>query len=257
MSVYLNALESKLFNICLTRSSSPNNKSGVFSSTYNSKSIDYTQYLDKDGLNGVRIGICRMFLENADKEKTEILESIIPVLKENGAECIELPEHDLSSGSKFAPILKYEFKCGINNYLSSLNSQSNVPKTLQEIILFNQNNSKEALKYGQSMLIDAQNNTSGTLTEPEYINVILEREEIIRGFDSIFTENKIDVIFSLAGTGLPALTGFPSMTIPVGMTKDNLPLGSFWIARRYDEAMLLKVMYAVEQILGLCLKPKL
>jgi len=36
---------------------------------------DYTQYLDKNGLDGVCIGISRMYLENADKEKTDILES--------------------------------------------------------------------------------------------------------------------------------------------------------------------------------------
>lgn len=223
--------------------------------TSSSQQMDYMKYLDKNGLKKARIGISRMFLENANEEQLAIMENAISVMRENGAKCIELPEHDLSSGSKFAPIMKYEFKCGINNYLASLANKGNVPKTLQEIILYNQNNAKEALKYGQNTLINAQIHASGALTEPEYINVMLEREEIIHGFDSIFLENKVDVIFSLAGTGLPALTGFPSMTIPIGMTKDNLPFGSFWIARRHDETALLKVAYAVEQILGLDLKP--
>ena len=223
--------------------------------TFNSKQTNYTQYLDKDGLKGVCIGISRMFVENANEEKTAILENIIPIMQKHGADCIELPAHELTSGDKFGAIMSNEFKCGINNYLASLNSIS-VPKNLQEIILFNQNHAKEALKYGQSTLINVQNNTSGTLTEPDYINAILKREEIIKGFDSIFTDNKVDVIFALAGTGLPAFTGFPSMTIPVGMTKNNMPMGSYWIARRYDEATLLKVTYAVEQLLGLCLKPE-
>jgi amidase len=221
--------------------------------TFNSKQTDYTQYLDKDGLNGARIGISRMFLENVDEE-TEVLESIIPIMKKYGADCVELPPHELTSGDKFKTIMSYEFKSGINNYLASMGN-SNIPKNLQEIILFNQNHASEALKYGQSTLINAQNNTSGTLTEPDYINAILKREEIVKGFDSIFTENKVDVIFALAGTGLPAFTGFPSMTIPVGMSKDNLPLSSFWIARRFGEASLIRVAYAIEQILNARLNP--
>jgi amidase len=216
--------------------------------TIKSKKIDYTQYLDKNGLNGTRIGISRMFTENSDKEYLELMENILVIMRKHGAECVELPAHGLQSGDKFGTIMKNEFKCGINNYLKSLNN-GNVPKNLQEIILFNQNN-REVLKYGQSKLIDAQNNTSGTLTEFDYINTILEREKIIQGFDSIFTDNKVDVIFCLSGTGLPALTGFPSMTLPVGLGNDNLPLGTFWTARRFHEASLIRVTYALEQILN-------
>jgi Asp-tRNA(Asn)/Glu-tRNA(Gln) amidotransferase A subunit family amidase len=36
----------------------------------------------------------------------------------------------------------------------------------------------------------------------------------------------------------------------VGTTKDNLSLGSFWAARRYDEKSLIRVTYALEQILN-------
>lgn len=224
------------------------------SATYNSKRINYIQYLEKNGLEGVHIGISRMFIEEADKEKLAILENIIKILCDNGAICKELPEHSLRSGENFGAIMKYEFKCGINHYLN-LYGNDNSPKTLQEIILYNQNHAEKALKYGQSILIDAQNNASGNLTEPEYINALIKREELIHGFESVFTKNEVDIIFSLAGTGLPAMTGFPSMTIPVGKTKDNLPLGSFWIARRYDEKTLLRITYALEQILNTRFNP--
>jgi len=217
--------------------------------TFQSKQTDYTQYLDRDGLNGARIGIQCTFTENSDKEYLGLMENIICVMKEHGADCVELPVHELQSGDKFGAITKNEFKCGLNNYLASMNSR-NIPKNLHEIILYNQNHSREALKYGQSVLTDAQNNASGNLTEPEYINTIAEREETIRGFDGIFTDNKIDVMFCLAGTGLPAFTGFPSMTIPVEMGKDNLPVGVYWTARRFHEAALIRVTYALEQIIN-------
>ena len=129
-------------------------------------------------------------------------------------------------------------------------NNNKIPKNLQEIVLYNQNHAKEALKYGQSSLTDAQNNSSGTLTEPEYIKAILAREEVIREYDKIYLENEVDIIFDLAGSDLPPFTGFPCITIPVGTTKDNLSLGSSWAARRFDEASLLRVTYALEQILN-------
>ena len=210
---------------------------------------DYTQYLDKNGLDGARIGISRMYLENADKEKTAILENLIPMLEKHGAECVEIPAHRFEFSEKFGANMKYEFKCGINNYLASMNN-GRIPKNLQEIISYNQNHAEEALKYGQGNLLECQNNTSGNLTEPEYLNAILAREEVIREYDKIYVENKVKVIFDLAGSGLPPFTGFPCMTIPIGTTKDNLPLGSSWAARRQDEATLVRVTYAIEQISG-------
>jgi hypothetical protein len=38
---------------------------------------------------------------------------------------------------------------------------------------------------------------------------------------------------------------------------DKLPMDSYWIARRFDEATLLKVTNAAEQLLGIHLTPKL
>ena len=219
---------------------------------------DYTQYLDKNGLEGARIGITRAS-ENLSQEYYDVLENTITVMRQHGAECFHIPEPSpelkdaLSTvGDTIISIMKHEFKNGINHYLASIGNENTI-KTLQDIILFNQNHSKEALKFGQNILINAQNDTSGNLTEPEYINAILSRENMIRLFDKIFIDNEIDVIYAIeigVESGIPPLTGFPSMTIPIGTGSDNIPLGSYWIARRYDEKSLIRVTYAMEQILN-------
>jgi Asp-tRNA(Asn)/Glu-tRNA(Gln) amidotransferase A subunit family amidase len=36
------------------------------------------------------------------------------------------------------------------------------------------------------------------------------------------------------------------MTVPIGKREDGLPYGSYWIARRFDEAALIRVCGAVE-----------
>ena len=120
--------------------------------------------------------------------------------------------------------------------------------------MFNQSHAKETLKYGQNRLTEEQIDVSGALTEPYYINTLLLREKLIRLYDNIFTDNKIDVIYNINevadGLGATEISGFPSMTLPTGIGSDNLPMGSLWIARRYDEKSLFRVTFALEQILN-------
>jgi Asp-tRNA(Asn)/Glu-tRNA(Gln) amidotransferase A subunit family amidase len=45
------------------------------------------------------------------------------------------------------------------------------------------------------------------------------------------------------------ITGFPSMSIPIGSQVNRIPIGAYWIARRYDEITLLRITYAAETLL--------
>jgi len=46
---------------------------------------------------------------------------------------------------------------------------------------------------------------------------------------------------------LSPILGFPAMTVPAGFTTDGLPVGIEFMARPFDEAMLLRLGYAYEQ----------
>ena len=48
--------------------------------------------------------------------------------------------------------------------------------SLQEIIQFNQRHASQTLRYGQPMLLLAQNERSGTLTEPQYLEALGNRD---------------------------------------------------------------------------------
>ena len=39
------------------------------------------------------------------------------------------------------------------------------------------------------------------------------------------------------------------MSVPLGADEDEMPFGSYWIARRYDEATLLRMAFAAETLL--------
>ena len=216
--------------------------------------VDYTKYLDPDGLKGVRIGINRSQKLNEfilSEEEKAIFDNLLKVVSDAGA--ILVDNVDIDSNFEAGHIMRNEFKACINYYLSTLNGSTSM-KTLKDIIEYNQAHAAAALKYGQDKLIDAENKTSGTLTEPEYLNALTEREKDIVRLDKLFDDNKIDVMLCEVMTNISSFTGFPGMTIPIGQKQDKIPVGSFWIARRFDEAALFKVTYALEQILNINLK---
>jgi len=163
---------------------------------------------------------------------------------------------NIDSNFGIGKIMHNEFKSCINHYLSTLGESSKM-KTLKNIVEYNQANAAAALKYGQSILLDAENNTSGAMIEPEYIEALLERERSIAELDELFDDNNIDIMLCETFTNIAPFTGFPSISVPIGQGADNIPMGSYWIARRFDEATLIKVAYATEQALGLHLRPSL
>jgi amidase len=219
--------------------------------------VDYTRYLSKDGLKGARIGINRsQKLEDftLSEEEKAAFDHLCKSLADAGA--ILVDNTNIDSNFAIGKIMRQEFKACMNYYLSTLQGSSKM-NTLKDIILYNEINSSVALKYGQSILVDAENNTSGTMMEPEYIEALEERERTIAELDRLFNENDIDIMLCETFTNIAPFTGFPSMTIPIGQKNNKIPLGSYWIARRFDEATLFKVTYAAEQLLGIHLAPEL
>lgn len=219
--------------------------------------VDYTQYLSKDGLKGARIGVNRSqklkdFI--LSEEGKTAFDHLCKSLEDAGAVLVD--NVNIDSDFSIGKIMRHEFKACMNYYLSTLQGSSKM-KTLKDIIEYNQTNYSVALKYGQSILIDVENNTSGTMTEPEYIEALEERESTIAELDRLFDEHNIDIMLCETFTNIAPFTGFPSMTIPIGQRMDKLPIDSYWIARRFDETTLLKITYAAEQLLGIHLTPEL
>jgi amidase len=227
---------------------------------------DYTKCLDPRGLSGLRIGINRAGKRFGDdaaiseqakmeaEDEKAAFDNLLRVLSESGAQLSDNVNYDPEF--KAVNIMHYEFKACMGYYLSAFGGKSKM-HTLNDIILYNQANAATALKYGQGRLLQSENKASGTFAEPEYIGALLERERIITELEKLFCDNNLDIMLCENFNGLAPYTGFPAMTIPIGQRRDSLPIGSYWMARRYGEATLIKATYAAEQKLGLRLKPVL
>lgn len=208
--------------------------------------IDYTKYLKKDSLKGARIAINRAHYNELPEANKIAFNEMIQVLKNADAVLIEGLE--INETKQIFHIMKYEFKRNINHYLSSLGSNSKM-KSLKDIIQYNLKNRKEGLKYSQKLLEDCENNTSGRMIEQEYLDAILERENAIKELDNIFEKYKLDLIYFANYTSLGPNCGFPTMTIPIGIGENNIPIGAYLLAQRYQEKNLIRIGYALEQII--------
>ena len=207
--------------------------------------IDYTKYLDKDSLKNSCIAIDRSHYNELTDLRRKAFDDMVNTIKESGAKIIE--GLDIKQTNYIFYLMKYEFKRNINHYLSSLGNNSKM-KTLKDIINFNRLHDRQTLKYGQKLLELCEHSTSGRMNEPEYLKGLVERDEAIKRIDALFEKHKIDLIYFASYTSLGPHCGYPTMTIPIGLDEDKIPIGAYLLAPKYKEENLIKIGYALEQI---------
>jgi len=225
---------------------------------------DYTKFLDKDGLKGMRLGVARKYFgfnDQVDKLMSERLED----LKRLGA--ILIDPADIPTSGKFdaseLEVLLYEFKADLNKYLAGLGTSP--VRSLKEVIDFNEKNrDKEMPYFGQDLFIKAQ--AKGPLTSQQYIQALRKNHLLTRtqGIDFVMKQNHLDAL--IAPTGGPAwptdlvngdhftggyssasaVAGYPHITIPAGYVF-GMPVGMSFFAGAYSEPKLIKMAYAFEQ----------
>jgi amidase len=224
---------------------------------------NYTQFLDKEGLQGKRIGVMRSsfgFHEKVDK----IMEDAIAILEQAGAIIIDPVEistrHEY--GNSGYQVLLYEFKDGVNKYLASANAKV---KTLAEVIAFNKEHADESMPYFEQEILE-EAEEKGDLNSKEYKDALTKVLSLSRekGIDATLAEHNIDAI--IAPTGGPswpidvingdhfgggsssaaARAGYPNITVPAGYIF-GLPVGMSFFTGAYKEPELIAMAYAFEQ----------
>jgi len=221
--------------------------------------MDYSKYLTGDNLQGIRIGLnLTKELESLKDDPDAIanFESLCQTLKSAGAVLIDNLDMDPKFGVRMT-IMQHEFKACMNHYLRGRITRSKQMRCLEDIIQYNQSNAAIALKYGQTLLTDAQNKVSGNLTEPAYLEALAKREKSIIEMDCLFEANNLDVLLGDHFVYIAPYTGHPSMTIPTGQRKEcKMPLHASLTARRQDEGKMLQVAYIMEKLLGVSIQPE-
>lgn len=203
---------------------------------------DYLQFVNSD-ISGKRIGIRKEKSEKLNKSEKILFNEAVDILKSKGAEIVEVkfdyPTYDNT-------VMMYEFKAGIDYYLSTVRGCTDI-KNLDDIVEFNKKNSRQCLKYGQKLLRMAQR-TSGTLTESEYIKARIRDMRTSRqnGIDAVMDKFNLDVIMTTEISSIVAAAGYPCITVPAEVPKDNVPLSILFVGKAFSEPTLISVASAYE-----------
>lgn len=221
---------------------------------------DYRPFLDRNGLQGARIGIVRShYLAKYDEEEQALYNTAVELLQQAGASVVDPVTIPSEKADWNNLVLIYEFKSGLNAYLKTLPASFPL-RTLRDVLKWNQDHAEQALRYGQ-VLFERAEQTSGTLTEPEYIAQRLYDLEMsrVKGIDAVLREHKLDCLLfpHSEGAGIAARAGYPSVSVPAGYTACGKPFGVMFTGPAFSEPTLIKLAYAFEQASRLRVPPAL
>ncbi len=235
---------------------------------------DYVAALDVHALRGKRLGVMR-FEAGFHPETDAVFAHALLVLQRAGATLVEI---DALPGAKaIGPaertVLLTELKAGLNAYLASTPPAVKT-RTLADLIAFNLAHADRELGlFGQDSFEQAE--ATGGLDDPAYqaaraLSLKLAGTE---GIDWMLAQYKVDALVApteapawvvdtvngdhfLGNTStLPAVAGYPHLTVPMGMVF-GLPVGLSLVGPAWSEARLLGFGFAFEQAVGFFPRPK-
>lgn len=237
------------------------------------KKIDYSASLVKGGLKGTRIGVARTlfgFHEDVDAA----LEKALNILKEQGAELIELTDyrHPREASRAAYQVMQFEFKAGLNKYLAGM-SENVAVRSLSDIIEFNKTNADTAMPFFKQEILE-MSNEKGDLDTSEYLEALKTMKQLAGpdGIDKIMNEFNLDAIAAPTGSAAwtvdlingdnfhggssspAANAGYPNITIPAGFIH-GLPIGMSFFGRAFSEKKLIHICYDFEQASMIRKKP--
>lgn len=225
---------------------------------------DYLEALDVNALKGARIGVVRE-LAGFHRGVDERFEAAIAALRAAGAEIVDnvgLPTRGEASRNELT-VLVHEFRDDLNAYLAT---RTGMPvKTIDEVIAFNKLNRDSTLRwFGQQWMEQAS--ASGGTDTPAYLRARDDARRLAgpEGIDAAMAAHELDALIgpstgpawpvdwvngdspSGGSSGMAAVAGYPSITVPMGQVH-GLPVGLTLFGARFSEAKLIGYAYAFEQ----------
>ena len=214
-------------------------------------------------LKGKRLGVILPPPDETPPASEPVLQHALGILRAQGAEIVEIRDFVRPPGApdEEGTVLKFELKHDMNAYLQSLPGAG--PKTLADLIAFNAGSPRELAIFDQDYFEAAQ--AKGDLTDPAYIQA---RDDLVAStralLDKTLAQYHLDALIRATedmvfrvdvvkgdndGPGasfLPAASGYPHLTVPMGFVKD-LPVGLSFIGPAWSEARLLSMGAAFER----------
>jgi amidase len=231
---------------------------------------DYTQFLDKNALQGARIGVWRegTYDPTVSPEVDTIMNATVATLEAQGATIVDPARIQIEPayGPEFTALL-CEFKDDVASYLAA-HTTAAYPKTLHDLIDFN-NAHPELEGPWNSVIFDLAQATGGRADPDCQAARAFATSTAQAAIDDLMAANDLDAIIgptngpawvtdpvngdlggdfsTFVGSSSPsAISGYASITVPAGYV-GPLPVGVSFIGGRWDEPTLISLAYAFEQ----------
>ncbi len=243
--------------------------------------VDFTKYLDRQAINGKRIGVVRT-LFGGDPEIDAMAEEALKVIESLGGILVDVELSDdfiaryLGEGSRYIRrTADYRFRRDWETYLETL---PGAPKTVAEFIEIYENVvNKSNLPVRESVLRLLRTSLQHSTEEEAYQNLVNEvLPKATEDKLEIFNSNDLDVlvfpyetrfasvisnpVYSLedpdfvdSDVPVPSTLagynsiGFPCIVVPMGHGSQGLPMALAFFGKPYDDGPVLAYAYAYEQ----------
>ncbi len=239
------------------------------------QAIDYAKGLDAGALKGARLGVPRAGFFGVSRRVDALMVTALAKLTELGAILVDPAE--LKAPPELGPaeleVLLTELKAQLTAYLNKRGPDTKI-RSLADAIAFDKANAEREMRaFGQENFEAAQG--KGSLTDKAYLDarakcVKIAREQLL---DKVMADHKLDGFVaatngpawmidpingdagSLSCSTLPAVAGYPHVTVPAGDI-GGLPVGLSFFGAPYTEQKLIGYAYAYEQATKLRKRPR-
>jgi amidase len=213
---------------------------------------DFTKNLNKNALQGARIGVVASQVPAAGTDNLTLWNAAAVALTQLGATLVPVTLDTSSSIPGGSTVLSYEFKRDLNIYLSRLPGSAPM-KMLADIIAYNDAHAQVALKFGQVLALasQAKDITPGSADTVKYLADRAQDLADSKGrIDALMSASNLTaLLFANSGSAsIGAKADYPSISIPAGYQASNLrPFNIAFLGQAWSEPTLIGYAYAYEQ----------
>lgn len=227
---------------------------------------DYTQFLDPNALEGAVIGRDVRFFDYSyygsgipgDELTVGFAENALMVMESLGATVIDVDTGDVFAYTSDESLaLFYEFRAQIADYLATL-THTNM-RTLADLIAFNDAHCVQEMPYYDQDVFLASEMFPGYPNDPAYIAARTHARTAARsGIDDVINNMGVDAIVAphLTNSTGPAVSGYPNLSLPVGIRDSGRPAGMLMYSTFLHEPQLIGFGFALEQALNARQQPQ-
>ena len=190
--------------------------------------------------DGLRIAVNQAQRETLQEDRKHFLDSLLKKLKAGGAVTGEVNQ---GAAPEMVTIMRWEFRPMLEDYLEKSTAKR---KTLGEIVAYYEANPDTMMKYGDTLLRAALDETPGGLQGKPYLDALEARKEaIVRVTAEI--EN-YDAVLMTGPTSIMHFCGLPTVTV-AGAKKDPNGVNEAVILYGKNEYRLYEAALAIEQVM--------